>query len=166
MKTEHLIAALVADRPTAGGSIVSRMLLALVVGGLLSLCLFFATLGVRQDFVTALSTWRFDLKLVLALLALVVAFGFCRALAHPIMPPHPGRRLLPLLILAAAAVATELVAVPPALWGTRLLGSNALICLIAIPVLSLAPLAAILAALRKAAPASAVLAGEIGRAHV
>ena len=44
-------------------------------------------------------------------------------------------------------------------WETRLVGSNALICLTAIPVLSLAPLAAVLAALRSAAPASPTLAG-------
>jgi hypothetical protein len=58
-----------------------------------------------------------------------------------------------------AAVMTELLLVPPAVWGTRLVGSNALICLTAIPLLSLAPLVAVLVALRSAAPSSPVLAG-------
>jgi len=159
MRTDELITALVADRASPGLSLARKILLALLVGGLLSLCLFLVILGVRHDFATALATWRFDLKLVLMLLALVLAFGVCRALARPITPPHPGRRLLPLLALAIAAVATELVLVPAAAWGTRLVGSNALICLSMIPVLSLAPLAALLAALRAAAPPSPVLAG-------
>jgi hypothetical protein len=159
MKTDELIAALVADRAAPGLSLARRVLLALLVGGLLSLGLFFVILGVREDFAAALATWRFDLKLGLMLLALVLAFGLCRALARPIPPPHPGRRLMPLLVLVVAAVATELLIVPAAGWGARLVGSNALICLSAIPVLSLAPLAALLAALRAAAPPSPVLAG-------
>jgi hypothetical protein len=159
MKTDELIAALVADHAAPGLSLVRKILLALLVGGLLSLGLFLVILGVRDDFASALATWRFDLKLGVMLLAVVLAFGLCRALARPITPPHPGRRLLPLLALAIAAIATELVLVPTAAWGTRLIGSNALICLSAIPVLSLAPLAALLAALRSAAPPSPVLAG-------
>jgi hypothetical protein len=159
MRTEQLIAALVADRTPSGRSIARKVLLALLAGGSLSLGLFLATLGVRKDFGAALDTWRFDLKLGLVLLALALAFGLCRALAGPIWPPHPGRRLLPLLVLAMAAVVTELLVVPTAGWGTRLVGSNALICLTAIPLLSLAPLVAVLAALRSAAPSSPVLAG-------
>ena len=48
---------------------------------------------------------------------------------------------------------------PAASWPQRLVGTNALICLSAIPVLSIGPLVAILVALRRAAPASPVLAG-------
>ncbi len=159
MKTEDLVAALVADRAPSGRSFARGLVLALLAGGVLSLGLFFAGLGVRKDFVAALGTWRFDLKLVLVLLALVLAFGLCRALGRPVAPPHPGRRLLPLVALAAAAVAIELLVVPPVFWETRLVGSNALICLTAIPALALAPLAAVLVALRSAAPASPTLAG-------
>jgi hypothetical protein len=159
MKTEELVAALVADRATSERSFARGLVLAPLAGGLLSLGLLFAALGLREDLAAALATWRFDLKLGLVLLALVLAFGLCRALGRPIAPPHPGRRLLPLAALAAAAIATELFVLPPALWGPRLVGSNALICLTAIPVMSLAPLAAVLAALRSAAPASPALTG-------
>jgi len=158
MKTEQLIAALVADR-TRGRSLAQRLALAMLGGGLLSLLLFLATLGPRHDLGPALATWRFDLKLILVLLALVLAAGLCRTLARPAVPSHSGRRLSPLLALGAAAVAVELLIVSPAAWGTRLVGSNALICLTAIPMLSLAPLAALLIALRSAAPASPALAG-------
>ena len=159
MKTKDLIAALVADRAASRLSFARGFALALLAGGVVSLGLFFAVLGLRRDLAAALGTWRFDLKLVLVLLALVLAFGLCRALGRPVAPSHPGRRLLPLAVLAAAAVAIELLVVPPASWGTRLVGSNALVCLTAIPLLALAPLATVLAALRRAAPASPTLAG-------
>ena len=75
------------------------------------------------------------------------------------MPRRPLRRLLPLLALIVAAVAVELVLVPEAAWRQRLVGSNMLICLPMVPILSLAPLAAVLWMLRRAAPASPALAG-------
>src|SRR5262249_18071124 len=83
MKTENLITALVADRARLRRSIAQRLVLALLAGGVVSLVLFLATLGLRQDFLAALATWRFDLKLVLVLVALGLAFGLCRALAQP-----------------------------------------------------------------------------------
>ena len=159
MKTKDLVAALVADRAASRLSFARGFALAWLAGGVVSLGLFFVVLGLRRDLAAALGTWRFDLKLVLVLLALVLAFGLCRALGRPVAAPHPGRRLLPLAVLAAAAVAIELLVVPPASWGTRLVGSNALVCLTAIPLLALAPLATVLAALRSAAPASPTLAG-------
>ena len=159
MKTKDLIAALVADRAASRLSFARGFALAWLAGGVVSLGLFFVVLGLRRDLAAALGTWRFDLKLVLVLLALVLAFGLCRVLGRPVAAPHPGRRLLPLAVLAAAAVAIELLVVPPASWGTRLVGSNALVCLTAIPLLALAPLATVLAALRSAAPASPTLAG-------
>jgi hypothetical protein len=159
MKTKDLVAALVADRAASRLSFARGFALAWLAGGVVSLGLFFVVLGLRRDLAAALGTWRFDLKLVLVLLALVLAFGLCRALGRPVAPSHPGRRLLPLAALAAGAIAIELLVVPPASWGTRLVGSNALVCLTAIPLLALAPLATVLAALRSAAPASPTLAG-------
>src|SRR5690348_13459372 len=159
MKTEQLLAVLVADRTALGQSLTRRLLLTLLAGGAISLGLFFATLGPRKDLASALETWRFDLKLVLVVLALVLAFFLCRALSRPVSVPHPGRYLLPLVVLAAAAVAIELTAVPMEAWRTRLVGSNSLICLAAVPAFSLAPLVVLLAMLRSAAPASPALAG-------
>ena len=107
----------------------------------------------------ALATWRFDLKVGMVLVALVLAFGLCLDARGRTRPAAPMRRLLPLAVLAVAAVAVELAIVPRATWGTRLVGSNSLVCLSAIPMLSIAPLAAVLAILRAAAPASPALAG-------
>jgi len=159
MNTDQLVEALVADRAAAARPIGRSLGLALAAGIALSLVVFFLTLGIRPDIRPALETWRFDLKIVTVLLGLGLAFGVCRDCARPDMPRHPLRRLLPLLALIVAAVAVELVLVPEAAWRQRLVGSNMLICLPMVPILSLAPLAAMLWMLRRAAPASPTLAG-------
>lgn len=161
MRTDNLIEALVADRSGVIGGRRMRFGLAgaLALGGLVSLALFFVAIGVRPDIAQALATWRFNLKVGLVVLALLLAFGLCLALSRPVTSSHPGRRLLPLLGLAVAAVAIELVVLPSASWASRLVGSNALPCLIEIPTLALAPLAAVLLVLRSSAPASPALAG-------
>lgn len=159
MKTDNLIDALVADRMPRGRPLRWALAAALLLGGLVSLAFFFATLGIRADIAPALGTWRFELKVGLVLLALGLAFSLCIALSRPVAPAHPGRRLLPLAALAVLAVAIELLALPAISWTSRLVGSNALICLVAIPTLAIVPLAAVLIILRASAPASPALAG-------
>lgn len=159
MKTDKLIDALVADRAPRGKTLRWALAAALLAGGLVSLAFFLATLGVRADIGPALGTWRFELKVGLVLLALGLAFSLCIALSRPVPPAHPGRRLLPLAALAVIAVAIELLAQPSVSWAGRLVGSNALVCLIAIPTLAIVPLVTVLIILRAGAPASPALAG-------
>jgi hypothetical protein len=159
MRTATLIEALVADRATRGKPMARALAAALVAGGIVSLALFLAALGVRADIAAALMTWRFDFKVVLVVVALGLAFSLCLALARPVTSGRAGWRLLPLAALAVAAVAVELVALPSAAWAVRLVGSNAVVCLTAIPALAIAPLAALLWMLRSGAPASPALAG-------
>jgi hypothetical protein len=132
---------------------------ALAVGAAASLAIFLVALGVRADIAEALVTWRFELKVALVLLALGLAFSLCVSLSRPVAPSHAGRRLVPLAALAVAAVAMELAILPSAAWVAQLVGSNAVICLTAIPALAVAPLAAVLWILRSGAPASPALAG-------
>ena len=139
MKTDKLIDALVTDHTPRGKPLRWALAAALLAGGLVSLVLFFAGLGVRVDIEPALGTWRFELKVGLVLLALGLAFSLCIALSRPVAPTHPGRRLLPLGALAVLAIAIELFILPSASWESRLVGSNALVCLIAIPTLAIAP---------------------------
>lgn len=159
MKTEDLVAALVADRAVRGRPFGVGLALALAAGGAVSLVLFLIVLGVRADIAPALATWRFDLKIATVLVALLLSFGLCVECARPDSSPRVLRRLWPLAVLAIAAVGVELAIVPEARWANRLVGSNAMICLPAIPLLSVAPLAAVLAILRRGAPASPVMAG-------
>jgi hypothetical protein len=158
MKTDKLIDALVTDRGTRS-SPVRSLAGALLVGGLVSLVVFFATLGIRTDIRAALATWRFDLKIVLVLVALALAFGVCLAVSRPVANGRAFLRLLPLAALATIAVGIEVVVLPGAALANRLIGSNAVICLCAIPLFAAAPLVAVLAILRTGAPASPTLAG-------
>jgi hypothetical protein len=64
-------------------------------------------------------------------------------------------------ILLVAGVIFELFTVPADDWGVRLIGHNAKHCLSLIPLLSLAPAACLLFALRRGAPARPGFAGAI-----
>ena len=70
MKTAQLITALVADRTVV--PLGRRLVLSLFVGGLISFGLFLVILGPRHDLAQALATWRFDFKIVLMMLVLLV----------------------------------------------------------------------------------------------
>ena len=61
--------------------------------------------------------------------------------------------------LLAVAVIAELLAIPADQWQAKLVGSNSLVCLTAVPLLSLPPLAALLLALRHGASTSPGAAG-------
>lgn len=159
MKTEQLLEALVADQSVRRRPIARSLIRALAVGAVLSLAFFLVEFGVRVDIGPALATWRFDLKVLTILLALVLAIGVCLDSLRPDAPAHPLRRLLPLLAVVLTAIAVELMVVPLSGWKGRLIGTNSLICLSTVPLLSIAPLVAILAILRRGAPASPTLAG-------
>ena len=77
MTTEQRVEALVADRATGRKPISVTLVLALALGGVVSLALFLGALGVRVDIEPALATWRFDLKVGMVLLA--AAFPALRA---------------------------------------------------------------------------------------
>ncbi|TAJ87808.1 MAG: DUF1109 family protein [Reyranella sp.] len=159
MKTEQLVASLVADRAGSARPLGRSMGRAVLAGALVSLVIFAVEFGPRVDLSAAFATWRFDLKLVLVLAALVAASGACIAMARPVATARWQWAVLPVLLIAAAALGTELAVLPAETWEARLVGSNALVCLTAIPVFALAPLAMLLLALRRSAPASPALAG-------
>jgi hypothetical protein len=159
VKTEQLLDALVADRGPGPRPVARAVVYAVAASLVISLAFFFIEMGIRADIRSALATWRFDLKIAMALLAVGLAVGLCRDCLQPDMPSHPLRRLAPLLAVILTAVAIELAIVPLSQWDDRLVGTNALVCLTMIPPLSLAPLAAALIMLRRGAPASPALAG-------
>lgn len=162
LKTDDLIRALAEDGAARSPSLAGRMAVALVVGGAVAAVLFAMTLGVRPDIAAALHTWRFVLKVAIALLCSILALWACKRLARPDIGVRDT--LVALSVgpaLLAAAVAYELLAVSPGDWYARALGSNARICLLAIPLMALAPLVGVLAALRAGAPQSPRMAGAI-----
>lgn len=159
MKTEQLVASLVADRAVSARPLRRSVGKAMLMGALVSLVIFAVEYGPRVDLLPALMTWRFDLKLALVLAAVVAAAAACLAMARPVSTERWRWTVLPVLLIATSTLAAELAVVPAARWKAQLVGSNALDCLTAIPLFALAPLAALLLTMRRAAPASPALAG-------
>jgi hypothetical protein len=159
MRTDELIAALAADETPTRGGLGRAMLSALGLGGGVMVLAFLATLGARPDFVIALATWRFDLKLLLVAAALVGALLDCFRLSRPTEAHVWTWPTSLVLALLATSVTAELAATPTATWATRLIGTNALLCMATIPLLAAVPLVAVLWAMRRAAPASPTKAG-------
>ncbi len=160
MKTDGLIGALVQDGATRRPSVGVRMTVALAMGGAIAVMLFALILGVRPDIGDAMQTWRFLLKLGVTVTCLAFALWACVQLARP--DADLGKVLAGLAIapaLLALAFAYELATIAPDEWPARAIGSNSRVCLLAVPLLSIAPLIALLAALRAGAPRSPLTAG-------
>jgi hypothetical protein len=162
MKTNDLIGALVQDGATRRPSVGVRVAIALAAGGAIAAALFALILGVRPDIGSAMQTSRFLLKLVVTVSAFACALWACMQLARP--DANLGKVLAGLAVapvLLAAAVAYELATIAPDQWSAHAIGSNSRICLLAVPLLSIAPLIGLLAALRAGAPRSPLTAGAV-----
>ena len=162
MKTDDLIAAMAADAPVRSKPIGRTMLIAVAAGAVASGIIFFLALGVRPDFSAAMETPRFLLKCLLTLTLLACALGLILHLAKPGAVPDASVTALavaPVLLVIATLV--ELAVVPHDEWMVRLVGHNAMICMVLIPALSALPLIATLFALRQGAPTSPTLAGAV-----
>lgn len=159
--TNELIKVLAADaRPVTRLSTVWWRAAALAVA--VAAAIFLATLGPRPDIAAAAGSVRFLSKFVVMLTLVGGAFGALRALSRP---EGNLREALPLLIagpaLLVAAVAAELLAVPPETWLERLIGTSNVYCLILIMMLGLGPLSILLLTLRHGAPSSPGIAGAV-----
>ena len=165
MKTADLISALAAEPPPPPLRLGRRVALALVVGAAISAALFMTALGPRHDFAAAAHTMRFDLKFVDTLALLLPSALLAIRLLRP--EARPGALVAALVapfVLLGGAVIVELVVTPSELWMTRLVGTNALHCLTLIPLMSIPPLAALIAAMRAGAPSHPALTGALAGA--
>lgn len=162
MKTEDLIEALVLDASRPRHSLAQRVLGAALLGTLVAGVLFAIVLGVRPDIRIALETWRFVFKFALALICMACAWWACLELARPevrLKDVVGWIAFAPALL--AVAVIYELTVITPAQWSERFVGNYAGTCLLAIPLLSIIPLAALLIALRAGAPRVPASAGAV-----
>lgn len=162
MRTEDLINALKADAKPQTMPLGRAWRTAVPAAAVLAAIAFFLLLGPRPDIADALETLRFPFKFVVTLVLAGAALSLLPALSRPGAPT--GRRWLWLLaapLLLAAAVAAELLNVPPEAWGRVWWGTNMALCLTFIPLIGLAPLGVFLAVLRHGAPTRPRLAGAI-----
>jgi hypothetical protein len=165
MRTAEFIDALASDQTRRGARLGVRFLLALGAGALVSVCLFLAISGPRSNFIASLSSLRFDMKFVDSLtLAAPSAVLAWRLLRPDARPGVLAMMLVTPFLLLAAAVVAELMLVPSGLWGVKLIGANAVHCLTIIPLLSVAPLAALLLVMREGAPQNPKIAGALAGA--
>lgn len=160
MRTEDLIRALASDAGTIQPTPRRAIATAIAIGALVAVPLFLIAFGVRGDIADVVASWRFDLKMAATVAFAATAFFAARRLMRP--DADPRTTLLPLLagpaILLAGLVA-ELLSLPADRWAMAMFGKNALVCLTVVPLLSSAPLAALLYWMRDGAPASPAWAG-------
>lgn len=161
MRTDDLIKALAADATPRGPSLRHGLLMALVVALVVGAVVMQSTIGMRANaLVSFVTSWRFVFKFV-------VTFAvFSTALIVSLRLARPGTRVslwllaVPVLLLAGA-VGMEMVLMPESTWLSRLIGTNWRFCLTFGPLISLGPLAALLAALKRGAPESPTRAGLV-----
>lgn len=161
MKTDDLINLLTEDAPVRM-RLGRAMTYALVIGIVVSVLLLLATIGIRHNMSTAIETVRVLFKVCETFLLAVVAGRLVFQIGRPGAPLvlRSWSFTLPAVLLLTAVVA-EISVIPPGSWQTRLLGNYARYCVLFIPLLSIAPLAAFLVALRQGAPEKPGLAGAI-----
>lgn len=162
MKTENLIKGLAADAPMRQMQLARAYALAMIVGIAASTALFLHKFGVRANAFESLSTIRFPLKFVITLaLTLPALFALYRLSRPDGRLGLLAKALLIAPVLLAISVVLELIKVPSELWSTQLIGHNSRVCLVVVPLLAIAPLAAAIAVLRHGAPAQPRLAAII-----
>lgn len=159
MKTDDLIRALAAD--TAPAPAPGRRVLPLFLPAILmSLLAVLTVLGARPDLPQALVSFLPAMRHVLAL----ATFGLALSAALSLSRPEGRAALWPLALVAAAALGLLLwawFATPAQGRAMAVMGKTNSICLVAIPILSALPTAALFAALRGGATTRPVLSGAL-----
>ena len=160
MKTDELINVLSADS-AAPPFLARNWAAAIALGLLMPVILIALTFGFRPDLGRAAETWR-----VLAKFAVTGGLAAsCLAMARQIIRPEtssmPYWPAVGTLAVLFGAVAVEMLLVPETEWWARMVGTNALWCLVLVPALSLVPLAIILYVLKYGATTRPGLAGCI-----
>jgi hypothetical protein len=160
VKTDDLIELLVKDlAPWRFRSILAGA----VAGGIIiAAILFFVGIGFRPDISEAVQSDRFLFKFVVTVSLAVTAIWVKLSVGRPGGSlAHRGLALAIAPALLAGAAVVELLVLPESQWMPRLVGHNARFCLTLIPLLSIGPLACLLAALREGAPSSPGPAGAV-----
>lgn len=159
MKTDDLINLLAEDAPVRM-RLGRALAYALIAGIALSSILLMSTIGMRHHMMDAIGTMRVEFKIAETLLLAILAARLVFQVGRPgaALALRGWSLMLPLALLVVAIVA-EMAVVPEDSLKTRMMGNYAAFCVFFIPVLSIAPLAGFLVALRSGAPDRPGLAG-------
>jgi hypothetical protein len=162
MDTDQLIRTLAADNGQRAQPVAIVMALALMAATPVSTAMLLIGLGVRPDIWVAVRNPFFDLKFIVTTALAIPALIISLHLSRPEASLHGWSWLLiaPILVLICG-IATEMMLPQREPMMTRLMGHNSMLCMAAIPALSLPVLAAALFGLRHGAPARPAVAGAI-----
>jgi hypothetical protein len=162
VKTDALIDLLVSDLEPSRLRFRSRLRLELVCGGVMAAVILLAAVHLRSDLSAQLASPRLWFKFAATLTLSLASLGLVWRLATPGAEVKPWLRALFLVpLVLCLGVLAEAVATPASSWSARLVGHYAPFCVALIPLLSAAPLACLLHALRRGAPADPGLAGAV-----
>ena len=171
MRTDDLIRAIALDADAAPKRLVPAVILAIAVSAGLAWLAMWSLLGPRPAVDPAFAAARYPLKFIITGSFVAAACFLALRLARPgAQVIGPRLALIGAIGVFATAVVAEMFVTPTGLWWDRMVGRNSLICLTYIPIISAAPLASILLALKRGAPgspsalgaAAGLLAGAIG----
>jgi hypothetical protein len=161
MKTDALIDRLSADMgPVPGGAVVRALLTGLGAGGLVSLVLMVAWLGIRPDLGAAMQTTAYWMKFFYTLALAGFGFWTVERLSRP--GTQAGLQglfdLVPVLLLAAVAY-LQWSAAPAQEHHLLMMGHSHTVCPWRIVILSLPVFASVFWSLQKLGPTRPILAG-------
>jgi len=162
VKSDALIDLLVADLAPLRLRFRARLRLELACGGFLAALILLTAIRLRPDLGAQIASPRLWLKFATTLTLSMASLGLVLRLATPGAEARPWLWALFLapLVLSFGLLA-EAMATPAASWPARLIGHNAPYCVTLIPLLSAAPLACLLHALRQGAPGNPGRAGAV-----
>lgn len=162
MDTDQLIRTLAADNGQRAQPVAIVMALALMAATPVSTAMLLIGLGVRPDIWIAVRNPFFDLKFIVTTALAIPALILSLHLSRPEASLHGWSWLLiaPIVVLIGG-IAAEMMLPQREPMMTRLMGHNSMLCMAAIPALSLPVLAAALFGLRHGAPARPAVAGAI-----
>lgn len=161
MDTNELIRSLAADHDWRARPVGIVLAIALALALPFTMMMFMMRLGMRPDVMVAIGNPFFVLKFVVTLALVVASVALAARLVRPGAEVRKAAWLLgiPVLLLAGGIAADAMVMTSP--WTKRLVGTNSLICLTAIPALSLPLLIAALIGLRHGAATRPMLTGAV-----
>jgi hypothetical protein len=162
MDTNELVRSLAADHGFRVRPVSTVLAIALVIALPFTAGMFMMRLGMRPDFMAATGNPFFLLKFAVTLALAAASVALAARLVRPAAPVTGRAWLLAIpVVLVAAGIAADLAMPQTTTWRARLIGSNSMVCLTAIPMLSLPLLIAALIGLRHGAATRPMLTGAI-----
>ncbi len=161
MSIDAAIAAMALDlQPMRRTALLLRLLLGMIAGGVVTLALVVALLGVRPDLLVAVRGFAFWMKLAYTLSLGIAAIAITARLARP--EPVRLRGLWPVIVpftALAAISAVQMAQLPPSEWRAMWLGRSWSICPVLVFMLSMPIFAGVLWSFRRLAPTQLGVAG-------